>query len=127
MEFEIKKSIIVRAMNHYQSRLEKLKDSEEITLALTRNDINKNLEDIMCILKEISKISKSWDFSDPQRHVLCLSFTSYINDLKKSKSITREKIGKINLKFEETDKEINLAEKIRDEHCPNDWTYIVNE
>jgi hypothetical protein len=114
---------IDRALDHYSSRLDKMKTDQDVIKLVTdiiKNDLENNRSEV----QETKVFLKSYGSGEiPQFHrkILCLALTCYIDDLEATKTTTRTKIGNLNIDFKEIDTEIESAQEIRKRTCPTDW------
>lgn len=107
------RSVLVRALKHYQQRLKNLVNNNE-TVRLGNDIVKKNLEDNA---KEADNVAYYLARVNPliinvknRKAMVEPALTCYIADLRKSQDALREKLGNVLPNLEHVDREIRVAE-----------------
>lgn len=112
--------MLENALNHYSDRLVKLEENEEVLPYHLQNDYIK--KDLLHESRKAQDLRKSLnvvqgEFSIPaldnedNRKIACDALKCYLNDLKESVSVVKEKLGGVEPVFEQVNKEISAAQK----------------
>lgn len=112
--------VLENALIHYSNRLVKLEENEEVLHDRLQNDYIK--KDLLHESRKAQNLRKSLnvvqdEFSVPaldyedNRKIACDALKCYLNDLKESVSVVKEKLGGVEPVFEQVNKEISSAQK----------------
>jgi uncharacterized 2Fe-2S/4Fe-4S cluster protein (DUF4445 family) len=128
MDLDYYESIFQRALEHYKIRLEETKEDPEIRLEKIKEDMSKHVKYLDSVINELHTVMLTGSLGEGDyRKVVCLALSCYIDDLQKSKEDTKSKINNLNIDFKLTDEEINLAQKAKNQYCPNGWDTKTNK
>jgi hypothetical protein len=118
--------ILENALDHYSDRLLELaQDRETIPSYLQNAYVEKDLMNestkALDLKRNLNKLHgdlsvQALDYEDG-RKLACCAIKCYLNDLRKSVSVAKEKLGGAEPTFEQVDKEISEAEKYYELIC----------
>ena len=111
--------MLENALNHYSNRLVKLEENNEVLHDHLQNDYIK--KDLLHESRKAQNLKKSLNaaegeffipaFDEDNRKTACDALKCYLNDLKESVSVVKDKLGGAEPVFEQVNKEISEAQK----------------
>ena len=118
--------MLENALNHYSNRLVKLEDNNEVLHDHLQNDYIK--KDLLHESRMAQDLKKNLNIGQGElsvpaleykdnRKMACDALKCYLNDLKESVSVVKDKLGGAEPVFEQVNKEISEGQKLFDRIC----------
>jgi hypothetical protein len=111
--------MLENALTHYSNRLVKLEENNEVLHDHLQNDYIK--KDLLHESRKAQNLKKSLNAAEGEffipaldednRKIACDALKCYLNDLKESVSLIKDKLGGAEPAFEQVNKEISEAQK----------------
>ena len=117
--------MLENALNHYSNKLVKLEENNEVLHDHLQNDYIKR--DLLHESRKAQNLKKSLNAAEGEffipaldednRKTACDALKCYLNDLKESVSVVKDKLGGAEPVFEQVNKEISEAQKYFEIKC----------